>query len=453
MSFSTRLQAIRTGSLKERATLNASWLLSSSVTTAGLTAVKALILARFLGAAAYGELGVIIATVAVLNQLVDFRSIETIIKYVNLFVDKKELGKATAVIKTTLLIDTTASLIAFALLMLATPFIADTLNAAPQLLQLYGLTILASIPTGIAKGLQSVRRRHDWVAWQEFAVAISQFVGTLVLLLLDYGLAELVLLLVITEAGKGLVSGWFIYKSATALALPKWSEAPLSRLQNERQELTQLLLSTNLVGLLKGLQRNIDTLFVSYWLGPAVTGNYRLARNFANMLNFPIAPLYQVAYTEFAKLWHRNRVRRLYRITRKLVATSLVVAIGGITAVWFVLPLIFNTIVGDSYTETVTILRLLIIGAGVAIVTQYGHALLIIMKKSREAAKAYTLGVAAQFIFLITLTPLMGATGAGIAYLMFAFIHGLTLFHAVWPQLKQGQQANEAPTTLSSISS
>ena len=85
MSLSTRLQAIRTGSLKERATLNASWLLSSSVTTAGLTAVKALILARFLGAAAYGELGVIIATVAVLNQLVDFRSIETIIKYVNLF--------------------------------------------------------------------------------------------------------------------------------------------------------------------------------------------------------------------------------------------------------------------------------------------------------------------------------------------------------------------------------
>ena len=71
-------------------------------------------------------------------------AIETIIKYVNLFVAERRLGKATAVIKTTLLIDTSASLVAFGLLWAAAPYAATYLNADLWLLQLYGLTILTS---------------------------------------------------------------------------------------------------------------------------------------------------------------------------------------------------------------------------------------------------------------------------------------------------------------------
>lgn len=438
-------------SLKERMAVNASWLLSSSLVVAGLTAVKALLLARFLGSAAYGELGVVIATVAILNQLVDFRSIETIIKYVTLFVSQKQLAKATAVVKVTLLIDTSASVIAYLLLLLAAPYIAIYFNAEQQLLQLYGLVILTSIPSGIAKGLQSVRQRHDWIAWQELVVTLFQFGGTLILLWLQQGLAQLVMLLVVSEVGRGLASGWFIYKSSRALAFPKWSQAPWRLLATEQRGLTRLLLSTNLVGLLKGFQKNADTLLVSYWLGPVATGNYRLARNIANMLNMPIAPLYRVAYTEFARFWHKNRVRRLYHFTSKLLLISAGVAVAGITAVWFLMPLLLATVVGHSYSDANAILRLLILGSGVAIVTQYGHALLIVMQKGNEAAKAYGLGVAAQFIFLITLTPLMGAVGAGVAYLIFAIVHGLSLFRAVWPQLKAGYHANKAPASLPSV--
>ena len=87
--------------LKSKLLKNTSWLMASSTLTTVLTLVKAIILAKYLGPKDYGVLVLIISSVALLSKFLDFRTGETVVKYVLNFSSKKKYNAAYATLKLT----------------------------------------------------------------------------------------------------------------------------------------------------------------------------------------------------------------------------------------------------------------------------------------------------------------------------------------------------------------
>lgn len=418
--------------LWQRVARGAGWLLGGNALATVLTAVRAILLAKHLGAAQYGTLGLIIATGTLFARLAEFRSGEAVIKYVNQFLTQEQPQQATAVTKATLLVDLAGGLVAYLLMVSTAPLTATHLthNAAnAPLIQLYALTLLLAVPSGTAVALLRLSNQYSLLAKQEAGFALLQLLGSITILTLGGSLRHLIYFFIIATAAQSSLHLWLWQRAAHTLQLPAWPTAPLRLLQPQRPELSRFLLATNLTGTLKGVQTNLDTLLIGFWLGPTATGYYRLARNAAQLFAFPINPLYQVAYPEFTRLWAQpQQLRRLFW-QMVLLSTGFSIVAG--TAVSLTAPWLLHTFLDPSYQPALPIFNLLLIGITTILASQYVHALLLAGGSATPTTWAYAAGVIAQTIILGLTLPTVGLIGAGYAFITFATTRALWLTWAV----------------------
>ncbi|MCA9994991.1 MAG: oligosaccharide flippase family protein [Anaerolineales bacterium] len=414
--------------LWRRVARGAGWLLGGNALATGLTAVRALILAKLLGATQYGTLGLIIAAGAIFTRLVEFRSGEAVIKYVNHFLTQGQPARATAVTQTTFFVDLVGSLGSCLLMISTAPLAATWLThdaANVPLIRLYALTLLLAAPSGTAVSLLRLSNQYGRLATQDAGLALLQLVGSVAILWTGGGLYHLIFFLVATATIQAGLHLWLWRQAAHALHLPPWQTAPLQLLREQRREIGRFLLATNLTSTLKGVQSNLDTLLIGFWLGPAVTGYYRLARNAAQLFAFPVNPLYQVAYPEFARLWQQPQQLRRFFWQMVLLSAGFGVVAG--TAVYLTAPWLIRTFLDPDYLAALPVFNLLLIGIIIILASQYLHALLLAGGRAAPTAWGYAIGVAAQVAVLAATLPTIGLIGAGYAFIIFAATRALWL--------------------------
>ncbi|MCA9997875.1 MAG: oligosaccharide flippase family protein [Anaerolineales bacterium] len=415
-------------SLWQRVARGAGWLLGGSVLATGLTAVRALILANLLGATQYGILGLIVAAGALFTRLVEFRSGEAVVKYVNHFLAQGQTTQATAVTKATLFVDLAGSLGAYLLMVITAPLAATYLIHDPAnapLIRLYALTLLLAVPGGTAVALLRLSNQYSQLAKQDAGLALFQLVGSVAILWAGGGLYQLILFLVVAAAVQSGLHFWLWRQATHALRLSPWQNAPLYLLREHRREIGRFLLATNFTGTLKGVQTNLDTLLIGFWLGPTITGYYRLARNAAPLFAFPVNPLYQVAYPEFVRLWPQPQQLRRFFWQMVLLSAGFGVVAG--TAVSLVAPWLIRTFLDPSYLAALPVFNLLLIGITIILASQYLHALLLAGGRAAPTALGYAIGVVAQVAVLAFTLPTVGLIGAGYAFIVFAATRALWL--------------------------
>ena len=416
------------GLLWQRVARGAGWLLGGNALATVLTAVRALILANLLGATQYGTLGLIIAAGALFTRLVEFRSGEAVVKYVSHFLAQGQTTPATAVTKATMLIDLAGSLASYLLMVITAPLAATYLTHDPAnvpLIRLYALTLLLAAPSGTAVALLRLSNQYSQLAAQDAGVALLQLVGSVAILWAGGSLPHLILFLVIAAAIQSGLHLWLWRQAARTLHLSPWHTAPLHLLREQQREIGRFLLATNLTGTLKGVQTNLDTLLIGFWLGPTITGYYRLARNAAQLFAFPVNPLYQVAYPEFARLWPQPKQLRRFFWQMVLLSGGFGVVAG--TAVSLTAPWLIRTFLNPSYLAALPVFNLLLIGIIIILASQYLHALLLAGGRAAPTAWGYAVGVAAQIIVLLVTLPSIGLIGAGYAFITFAATRALWL--------------------------
>ncbi|MCA9565792.1 MAG: oligosaccharide flippase family protein, partial [Myxococcales bacterium] len=102
----------------------ASWLLSANILLAIIGLLRGGITARYLGIDTYGELGLVIAFVTVVNGLLDFRVWEAVIKFISEYLGKGQTRQASAIFGLCLALDVATGLLAFG-------FVAATAHILP----------------------------------------------------------------------------------------------------------------------------------------------------------------------------------------------------------------------------------------------------------------------------------------------------------------------------------
>ena len=142
------LQVWRKDRLLQRVVKNSSYLFSSNTISMALSVVQSIFAARLLGVSDFGLLGTITVFASTIRRLFSFRMGELIVKFMGGYLAKDQKEQAGAVVKAAFMIESVSSLIAFAILILLSPFAAVRLADDPSsanLFTIYGLMVLGNL--------------------------------------------------------------------------------------------------------------------------------------------------------------------------------------------------------------------------------------------------------------------------------------------------------------------
>jgi O-antigen/teichoic acid export membrane protein len=308
-----------TGSLVRRMVKNSGYLFSATGISAFIALLQSILVARLLGVAGSGTLGVIIMFTSVVNRLVSFRMGELVIKYVGQFSERGDKPRAAAVFKGAALAELAASLVAFGLIWVLSPLAAEYFvkdPAAASWFKVYGLIVLANLIAESSTGLLQIFDRFRRMA----ALTVLQSLLTLGIIALVYvSSGDLLGVLLAYLSGKTLGA---LTLSAAALQEarkrwgPGWWRAPLGSLRPQRRELTRFAVSTNLSASLSLVNKDSELLWVSFFTNNVQAGFYRTALALVNPVQLPVSPLPQATYPELARQAARGNwgeVRQLLR--------------------------------------------------------------------------------------------------------------------------------------------
>jgi O-antigen/teichoic acid export membrane protein len=401
------------------------WLLSANATALGLGLVQMIVVARVLGPRDYGLLALVMTYPAVVNQVFDSRAWEAGTMYLVRYRAEGDLVRAAAMAKLCYLVDAATALLALVVVTLTAPWAARVLlkdEALAGLLVAFGMTLLAGVPAGTSLVLLRIAGRFELVALQNVLSAALRFVAVLTALFLVGTVQSVVWAYVAATAAGACVSLWSGRVGARALGLDGLRSvfrARVGMLRGHRRGIARFLMVTNVNGLLKAAQRQGDVLLVGYMLGPASAGFVRLARSYSDLVNLPVAPVYEASYPAFATLWRQRRFGELKALVRRVTLSSAGLGAAGALILVAAGAQIVLLTAGVKYAPAVVPLQLFAVAMGLAVSTGAWHPLLVAMERPGRSLTAMSAGVCVQLLILVVGLPAFGTPAAGLAYLGF----------------------------------
>lgn len=434
--------------LLRRVIKNSAYLFSATGLAAGIGMVQGILTARMLGVANFGVLGAIVVFTSVINRFASFRMSELVVRYVGEFEEQRDHARSAALFKGAALTEMGASLVAFALIWLLSPWGARWLAkdaTTANWFVLYGWIVIANLIAESSTGLLQIFDRFRRLAWLQVAGSLI----TLFFIALAYG----------TRRGlEGVLWAYILGKSVGALGFTwaalhearqrwgkDWWKTPLKVLRPKLAELTRFAISTNLSASLSLINKDSELLWISFLRNPLETGYYKLALSLVNIVQMPVSPLPQTTYPELA----RQMARQDWKGVRALLRQGSILA-GGYTLVaaiglaGFGKPLI-RLLYTEPYLPAYPALIILLFGFLVAN-TFYWHrpALLAIGRAEFPAQVNFALAILkiGGILFLVPKygylanAALLSASyllGVGVSVIVF----GITLRHRARPVAPQ----------------
>lgn len=390
---------------------NSGWLLGARGINSFLALLESVLLARLLGVAGYGVLGVVMTAVHLTNRLTSFRMNEFVVKYLAEALVRKNRALAGVILKASLLTELASSILAFTILLAAGRLIAGLFlddRDAVTLLWIYGLVILGNAVEESTRGALQV--------FDRFAKEAALRVLRRTLVVIGVGVtywqgAELPGVLVAYVVGlsvAGAAQAWLAGREARRQIGPGWWRQPLSRLGDRRRELVGFAVATNLSTTASLIVRESDLLWVALFRAPAEAGYYHLARSLLKIPFAAVSPLATVIYPELAKFAERGLIGRMRRLLRQgsTLAAAWVVPVTLLLAVFT--PWLIDTFYGSEFLPATPAVWLLLPGLSMANVLFWTRPAMLALGRPDVALRISLLHAVLKVVLAVSLVPLWG---------------------------------------------
>ncbi len=369
--------------LFRRVLKNTGYMFSSSTLSMLFVAVQSVLAARLLGVETLGLITVAMTFVAMVNQLFSFRMGEFVVRYMSKAMAEGNIEHAGAVVKTSALVETITSVIAFGFMLLIAPLGAKYAakdSSSLYLFQIYALIILANFATETANGVLRVLNHYKvqgWITLIQSGITFTLitlaflFKGNVLIILLAYLIGKIFLgtspiMIAMRKMKTDISSDWWKNKSSI---LP------------ELKEMSHFAVSTNLSGTLKLIISESEPLWVGLFLNTEAVGLYKVAMAIVGLMIIPITPFNFTAFPEITK----SVASKLWPQLRKLLKR-----ITSVSAVWTLSVTVFMIlfgkwligIYGPEFPEAFPTLLILLAGFGFSNIFFWNRSLLLSFGKA-----------------------------------------------------------------------
>ncbi len=307
------------GSFRARMIRNTGFILGGDVAILVTGMAFTILAARVLGPAAYGLLQLSLAVVRFIDEFMDVRVEESIVRYLSEDIVRKDYPRAQAVAILGYLTDIVLTALSVTAILLVAPWVARVFfNLEPAqeptailLVRLYAGILVLKILNGTSK---TVLRVFEQFPRLGFYRSVK---GTCDLLFGGIGLVW---------GTVGVVCGFLASAAVTTVLiqvfawpmlrrLGPWSPAPL---WPELRRMGRFMFQTNLSGYLKSLNKHADILILGFFAPTDAAGFYRIAMSFANLLGVLAAPIGYVVFPTMSKMHALGEPAQIRRLIRRI---------------------------------------------------------------------------------------------------------------------------------------
>lgn len=389
---------------------------SSSTISVGLVAVQSILAASLLGSSQLGLITLAISSVTTINQIFSFRMGEFVIHFFTKAKEEHGLEHAKAIIKSSILIESITSILAFIFLILiapvAAPLFATKFDPAllTPLIQLFGISILANLFTETANGVLRVTNHFKTQA----AIGLIQSLLTFSIILLAFIFKWGFLVILLAY----LVGKIFIGVSPMLMALrvmPRefgsdWWKTRISILTSVK-EMTRFVVSTNLSGTIKQLSNESEPLWIGFFIDEGAVGLYKVAMSVANLLTIPITPIIQTAFPEITRSVVTKKWRQLRKLLRQI---TLIASIWTVPATLFLVIFgkwILKTLYHPEFLPAYLPMVILLVGYAITNIYFWNRSLLLSFGKANVPLLVLAVGGILKMALAFVVVPVYGING------------------------------------------
>ena len=417
--------AIKTDALFKRLLRNSSYLLSANVIVNGLGFVQSILMARFLGVEKYGLLALITTYVMAVNQLLDFRVWETVIKYVSEFWVKGDKTRAWATVKFAYWIDFLTGVLAFLIAVLAAPLAASLLHRSEiaGLASIFALKLLFSTINGTSGAILRVFDKFKWISIQVVIQAAITLGLVASVLFAGYGIKEVLVAYIISAFVGTLIFSYFSLKIIHSNMWDVRKKGRISLLRGRFREIGWFLFHTN-VGAFWGMFiRQFDVLILGHFRSATEVGYFKMAKHFVLLIGKIYDPLYSSLFPEISKLWALGDVKKFNRFLKKLTFITISIFVPFGLVMFLFCAIVIDLTVGPEFGSSVLSIRIMTWGITIACVFVWARPTVIAIGKPIIGNIA---GMINAFLFLLVSLLLVSKYGyvASSAIFLLPFISG-----------------------------
>ena len=163
-------------------------------------------------------------------------------------------------------------------------------------------------------------------------------------------------------------------------------------------------------------------------LGPSASGTYKFARNIIQYLGFPTNALFQVSLTEFVRLFAKKNFKLFRRVLNNLIRSTFLLTIFYCLFMWLLGPIIFLSLVGDSFYKSIDLLPIMVIGLSLTLISQYWQAALVANNNAGQVAASMAFALFSQIAILLLFLPIFGIQVAAFAFVFYSFVRAAWLY-------------------------
>lgn len=386
---------------------------AAAVMAFGATAL----MARSLGPAEFGLVVLIHTYVMLIRALLDFGTVDAIVRYGTVAHDADDKHALAKLIKVCRRIDKQASVFAALLALLVAPFVGPAMgmdNKHVMLLIAYS-TILLTPGAGSAAGLLRLNDRFDILGRQMTIAPSMRFIGVAVAWAVGAPLEIFVAIwgaAYITENVYLLWQAKHKYRKQINQALVGVDLNGASI--NDFGGLRHFVWVTYWQSNLDLLPKHLTTLLVGYFLGPAEAGLLRLAREIASTLSRPSLLIRNVVLLDLTRAWHQGSGNFDVVAYRTAI-------FGGMFGLTFVLMSYFfgeyllGALLGSQFIAAKSVLTLMLLAATLDLATSPLLSGLYAMGYATKTLRITMLSTALYLLMFVLLTSQYGLIGAGVA--------------------------------------
>lgn len=389
----------------------------------GIAAVFAVaatgLMANALTATEFGLVILLHTYILVVRGAFNFRTFEAVVRYGIPYLESGQDKQLRSLLRTTMLIDFAAALVAMLIAMLAAPLASKFLHWEAGMAEwavVYSLIIFTTA-NGTSSGILRIYDRFDALGVQFTVAPALRFFSVLAAWALD---APMFVFIVAWGAAFAIGNVYMFVRGLLELKVQMDSSLLRGFRSNELREqgdgfwkfITVVYWQTNI----DLLPKHVSTLLAGGLLGPAAAGLFRLAREFSTVLTQPAEMLREVLFPDLARSYHAED-GNIRSVPFKAALVAGAVGLAFVLLSVFIGPPIL-TFIGEEYADASVLLCLLLLAATFDLASAPLRAAAYAMGKASSILKIHVLGILSYIVAFFVLAKLIGLNGPGYAAIL-----------------------------------
>ena len=324
---------IKEDALLDKVIRNSAHLFTSNSISLGLAFVQSALTVRLLGAAGLGLITLVMGYASTINSLLSFRMSELVVRYGGEHIERKELARASALIKAAGLVEALVSGLAFLVVLVSAEWASQTIAKIPgtsMLFIVFAIGLLGNFNVETSIGVLQVTGK---IRFQGTVNLIQSVVSIIIVIIAFFWGNALLLVLMAYLVGKIILGLGLFFLAQIQLREvlgQGWWRTPLSALP-ESHSLIRFAVSSNISATIIKIFRESEALWVGYFLSTGAVGYYKVAYTLVGYLSVPADPLIATTYPEINRLIVQTAWASLKNFLRKVTTISFVInAVAGL---------------------------------------------------------------------------------------------------------------------------